>query len=103
VWTLNAGDGTVSRVDPKTNKVVNTIKLGVPITGGQIAAGEGSIWVSSPGAPLFRIDPRTNHVVQQFTGEGGGALLIAQGAVWLAATPKVIWRLDPKLVEATRQ
>jgi len=103
VWTLNTGDGTVSRVDPKTNKVANTIKLGTPLTGGQIAVGEGSVWVSAPGIPLARIDPRTNHVAQQFSGEGGGAILVAQGAIWITATPKTIWRLDPKLVEATRQ
>jgi len=103
VWTLNAGDGSISRVDLKTNKVVTTIKLGQPISGGQIAVGEGSVWVSAPGLPLTRIDPRTNHVVQQFTGEGGGTLLIAQGAIWVTATPKTIWRLDPKLIDATRQ
>ena len=102
VWTLNAGDGTVSRVDSKTNKVLSTIKLGAPIAGGQIATGEGSVWVTAPGMPLARIDPRTNHVVQQFTGEGGGTILVAQGAVWITATPKTIWRLDPKLIEATR-
>ena len=102
VWTLNAGDGSVSRIDTKSNKVANTIKLGAPLTGGQIATGEGSVWVSAPGMPLARIDPRTNHVVQQFNGEGGGAILVAQGAIWIAATPKAIWRLDPKLVEATR-
>ncbi len=103
VWTLNAGDGTVSRVDPKTNKVTQTVKLGLPLSGGQIAVGEVSVWVSAPGAPLVRIDPRTNRVVQHFSGEGGGAILVAHGAVWITATPKAIWRLDPKLVEATRQ
>jgi len=102
VWTLNAGDGSISRVDSKTNKVVNTIKLGVPITGGQIAVGEGSVWVSAPGMPLARIDPRTNHVVQVFTGEGGGAILVASEAIWITATAKTIWRLDPKLIAATR-
>lgn len=102
IWTLNAGDGSVSRVDPKTNKVANTIKLGVPISRGQITVGEGSVWVSAPGLPLARIDPRTNHVVQQFSGEGGGAVLVAQGAIWITATPTAIWRLDPKLIDATR-
>jgi YVTN family beta-propeller protein len=103
VWTLNAGDDSVSRVDPKTNKVANTIKIGAPVAGGQIAVGEGSVWVSAPGTPLARIDPRTNHVVQLFTGEGGGAILVAQGAIWITGTPKAIWRLDPKLIEATRR
>jgi virginiamycin B lyase len=103
VWTLNAADGTVSRIDAKTNKVATTIKLGASIAGGQLAVGEGSVWVSAPGLPLVRIDPRTNHIVQLFSGEGGGAILISQGALWITATPKAIWRLDPKLVEATRQ
>jgi DNA-binding beta-propeller fold protein YncE len=103
VWALNAGDGTISRVDPKTNKVTKTIALGAPLAGGQIAVGEGSVWVSAPGMPLARIDPRTNHVVQVFSGEGGGTILIASGSIWITATAKTIWRLDPKLVEATRQ
>jgi YVTN family beta-propeller protein len=103
VWTLNAGDGTISRIDPKTNKVTKTITLGAPFAGGQIAVGEGSVWVSAPGMPLARVDPRTNHVVQVFSGEGGGTILVASGSIWVTATPKTIWRLDPKLVEATRQ
>lgn len=103
IWTLNAGDATVSRVDPKANKVAHTIKLGAPITGGQIVVGEGSVWISAPGTPLVRIDPRTNHIVQSFSGEGGGAILVAQGAIWITATPKTIWRLDPKLIDATRR
>jgi YVTN family beta-propeller protein len=52
VWTLNQGDGSVSRVDPKTNKVVATIEVGVPGGGGEIAAGEGSVWVTA-----FRVRP----------------------------------------------
>ena len=103
VWTLNTGDATISRVDPKTNKVTMTIKLGGSIPSGRIAIGEGSVWVSAPGSPLIRIDPRTNRVVQHFSGEGGGEIVISQGALWITATPKAIWRLDPKLVEATRQ
>jgi YVTN family beta-propeller protein len=103
VWTLNTGDATVSRIDPKTNKVTMTIKLGRSIPSGQIVVGEGSVWVSAPGSPLIRIDPRTNRVVQHFSGEGGGAILIAHGALWITVTPKAIWRLDPKLVEATRE
>lgn len=101
VWTLN-GDGSVSRVDPQTNKVVATITLGGGIAGGDIAAGAGSVWVSAPGSPLVRIDPRTNRAVQRFTGEGGGAVLVAHGSVWVAAGPRTTWRLDPRLVEAVR-
>ena len=102
VWTLNRGNGSVSRVDPATNKVVATIPAGAGVTGGEIAAGAGSVWISAPGVPLIRIDPRTNRAVQRFTGDGGGAVLVAHGSIWIAAGPQITWRLDPVLVSAMR-
>ncbi|HYN08383.1 MAG TPA: hypothetical protein VES67_13450 [Vicinamibacterales bacterium] len=102
VWSLNAGDGSVSRIDPKTNKVTATVTLGVKIGEGQMVAGEGSIWITSPAAPLIRVDPRTNRVAQIFTGAGGGAMALGHGSLWIASSPKTVSRIDPKLVEATR-
>lgn len=102
VWTLNQDAGTVSRVDPKTNKVAETIQIGSVGAPGQLVTGAGSVWVSRVGAPLTRLDARTNHVVQQFTGEGGGVVAFGQQSLWLAATPTAVWRIDPKLIEATR-
>jgi len=102
VWTLNRDDGSVSRVDPKTNKVVATIPVGDVAAMGEIAAGEGSVWISAPGVPITRIDPRTNRAVQRFTGEGGGAILVAHGSVWVAAGAQKTWRIDPALMVATR-
>jgi len=106
VWTLNRGaggnGGTVSRVDPATNKVVATIPVGDAAATGEIAAGLGSVWISAPGVPLLRIDPRTNRAVQRFTGDGGGAVLVAHGSLWIAAGPLLTWRLDPLLVAAIR-
>ncbi len=102
VWTLNQTEGNVTRVDPKTNKVVATIEVGVPGGGGDIAAGEGSVWVTSFGFPLSRIDPATNKVVQQFVGKGGDAVRIGLGSVWLCdLAGGHVWRIDPKRVEAT--
>ena len=102
VWTLNRGNGTVTRVDPATNKVVATIALGGSVAEGEIVAGLGSVWISAAGAPIIRIDPRTNRAVQRFTGEGGGAILAAHGSLWVAAGPQVTWRLDPLLVSSMR-
>jgi YVTN family beta-propeller protein len=102
VWTLNRGDGSVTRVDPSTNKVVATIPVDPAAASGEIAAGAGSIWISAPGLPIIRIDPRTNRTVQKFTGEGGGAILVAHGSLWVAAGAKVTWRLDPLLVAGMR-
>lgn len=101
VWTLNGGDGTVSRIDLKTNKVTETIKVGVKGAAGTIVVGEGSVWVTAPGHPLSRIDPKTNRLAQQFTGPGGGVIAIGLKSLWLTATPTEVWRIDPKRVEAT--
>ena len=102
VWALNQGDGSVSRIDPKTNKVAATIEVGVPGNGGDIAFGEGSLWVTSFEFPLSRIDPATNTVVQQFSGKGGDAVRVGLGSVWLSNLEAgTVWRLDPRRVEAT--
>jgi virginiamycin B lyase len=102
VWTLNQGDGSVSRIDPKTNKVAATIEVGVPGGGGDIAVGEGSVWVTSFEFPLSRIDPSTNTVVQQFYGKGGDAVRAGLGSVWLSNLEAgTVWRLDPRRIAAT--
>ena len=47
IWTLNQGDGSVSRFDEKSRKVIATIKLGIPGTGGDIDYGADSVWLYS--------------------------------------------------------
>ena len=43
-WVANSLDRTVSRIDPETNEVVETIPLGrEPL---HLAAGEGAVWVT---------------------------------------------------------
>jgi virginiamycin B lyase len=102
VWVLNRGDGSVSRIDPTTAKVVATIAVDAAVGEGDIAVGEGSVWVSAPGVPLVRIDPRTNRAVQRFDGAGGGVVAVGHGSIWVNATPATLWRLDPLLVATTR-
>jgi YVTN family beta-propeller protein len=102
VWVLNQGDGSVSRIDPKTNKVSATIEVGVPGEGGDIAAGEGSVWITSFEFPISRIDPAANTVVQQFYGKGGDAIRVGLGSVWLSNLEAGnVWRIDPRRIEAT--
>ena len=104
VWTLNQGDGSITRVDPKTNKVVATIRAGIPGHGGEISAGEGSVWATSFEFPITRIDPAANTVAQQFFGPGGDAIRAGRGSVWLSNLRQGnVWRLDPKRIEATVQ
>ena len=44
VWVTNYLDGTVSRIDPATNRVVATLEVGRHPD--HIAVGEGGIWVT---------------------------------------------------------
>jgi len=102
VWAYCKKDGKVERIDPKTNKVSKTIELAVPNAEADITAGEGSVWVTMPGFPITRIDPKTDKVIQQFVGEGGGFVKTAQGAVWLTNVKQsTVWHLDPRRIAAT--
>lgn len=100
IWTLNQTDGSVSKIDPLSKSVVATIPVGVPGTGGDIAAGEGAVWVTQKTIPVSRIDPNTNRVTAQFFGSGGDAIRVLYGSVWLAnGRWGNVWRFHPGKVE----
>jgi virginiamycin B lyase len=102
VWVLNQGDGSVTKVDVKTNKVTETIQAGTPGKGGDISVGGGSVWVTVFDLPLTRIDVASNKVVQQFAGAGGDAVRFGLGSVWLCdLRGGKMLRFDPKRIEAT--
>ncbi len=97
IWTLNQGDGTVSRVDVKSRKLVTNIEVGVPGGGGEIAYGEGFVWVTVFDIPLSQIDPENNKVVKQWVGAGGDSVRVGHGSVWLSnIRQENVWRVDPR-------
>ena len=99
VWTLNQGTGTVSKIDPRSLKVVATIDVGLPGTGGDIAAGEGALWVTIHDVPLTRIDVATNTVTHQFVGPGGDAMRILHGSIWLSnGRQQNVWRFQANTI-----
>jgi virginiamycin B lyase len=96
VWVLNQGDGTVTRIDAHSNRAIATIKVGDGGPGGDIAAGEGAVWVTALKVPLTRIDPVTNRVTSQFVGPGGDALRVGHGSLWLCSfLLQEMWRVKP--------
>jgi virginiamycin B lyase len=96
VWVLNQGDGTVTRVDVRSNQVIATIKVGNSGPGGDIAAGEGAVWVTAVNVPLTRIDPARNKVTSQFVGPGGDALRVGHGSLWMCSFfLQEMWRVAP--------
>lgn len=74
IWTLNQGEGTVTRVDTQSKRVAATIQVGIPGPGGDVAWGAGSIRTSVFKAPLTAIDGKTNKVIRQWVGAGGDSL-----------------------------
>jgi len=96
VWALGQGAGDVTRIDPKTGRVLATIALEVPGDGGCIATGGGSVWLTMPNTPVSRIDAATNKVTERFTGVGGDCISFSAGSVWLSNNQLgTVWRIRP--------
>jgi virginiamycin B lyase len=96
VWILNQSDGSVSKLDPGSGNVVATIPAKVPGEGGCIATGLGSVWVTMPQTPVLRIDPKSNKVIERWTGAGGDCISVGFGSVWLSNHDVGnVWRIKP--------
>lgn len=83
VYTLNQGDGSLSRVDTATRAAGKPVPLGTPGSGGDIAYADGRVWTTMMGTPLTATDARTGRMLCQWKGEGGDSLNIGHGAIWL--------------------
>lgn len=95
VWTLNQRDGSVTRLDPTSGKVVANIKAGILGEGGDMTAGGGWIWARGTNRLLTRIDPRKNQVAATYgPASGSGGAIVGYGAVWISAHDvRTVWRL----------
>src|SRR5439155_6947853 len=70
IWVANEGDGTISRIEPSTNRVSAVIRVGS--SPGAIVVGEDGVWVLNRlGRSVSRIDPGSNKVVQTIAINGG--------------------------------
>jgi len=83
IWTLNQGDGSVTRVDEKSRKVITAIQVGIPGTGGDIGYGADAVWLTVFDVPLTRVDATTNRVAKQWVGEGGDSLRFGFDSLWI--------------------
>jgi streptogramin lyase len=126
VWVPNTADGSISRIDPRTNRVVATLRIGdqpafyhrsceakwnvhafmgpsfhvrdcdLPSA---VAVGSGALWVLKNDDPrVLRIDPKSGHIV--------GGIPLSFLPFDIAATNDGVWitgyyddavvRIDPK-------
>ena len=81
VWAIG-GDGTIARIDPRSNSVVARID---DVEALNVGAGEGKVWVSEA-EHLVEIDPSDNTVARRIPidFDPAGSLAIGAGAVWVA-------------------
>jgi hypothetical protein len=94
VYTLNQGDGSVTRVDGASRQTTR-IELHTPGKGGDIAFADGLIWSSMPQTPLSVLD--ANGLLCQWHGPGGDSLNIGFGSIWLTDyTAGTVTRLSVK-------
>ena len=99
VWVSNSPRNSVARIDPKANKIVDTIAVGKSPCSG-IAAGFGAIWVPNCGDKnVSRIDTKTGKVAATLPvtiGNTEGGLATGAGSVWIMTDDKgTLARIDP--------
>jgi DNA-binding beta-propeller fold protein YncE len=113
VWVPNEADGTVSRIDPATNRLVATVRVGDPqqlqaracapgsvhsfmydtlLTRrcdlpSSVAGDARSVWAADNGSGgLVRIDPATNRIVQRIAlNTDVFSIALGYGSLWVTA------------------
>ena len=83
VWVSNEANGSVSKVDPATNKVVANVKAGSAPADG-VRGPDGLEWIPNQDGTVTLIDPASNKVVD--TLRPGGLTFVVRngfGSLWV--------------------
>ena len=90
---LGRPSGTLlSRIDPRTNRVVDTTSLAGPA--GEITPGDGAVWVSA--GRVDAVDPRSGRLLGRPVPLVAGNLAAGTGAVWATGASGRLNRIDPE-------
>jgi virginiamycin B lyase len=125
VWVPNTGDGTVSRIDPSSNRVIASIKIGEATSfyhdvcepygsvhsfmvttfnvrrcdlPSAVAAGARSVWAAKNDTnAIVQIDPASNRIVKTVPIQVVPfSMLVTDDAVWITSyEDDAIVRVDP--------
>jgi serine/threonine-protein kinase len=98
--TLAIKVDSLQRIDPRTNKLAATIKVGSRPS--SVAVGEGAVWVTSrDDHTVSRIDPKTDQVSMTSTaGADPTHVAAGEGAVWVSnGNDSTLTRLDPRTLK----
>jgi streptogramin lyase len=121
LWVAGYEDGILRKLDPRTGRVLTTIR-GVGLHVEAVLATPRAIWVASIGpwttnshgeitpvgrGVMSRIDPHTGRVIARVTvGRGPSALAVGAGSVWVVNSrglhaSRSITRVDARSNRAT--
>ena len=96
LWVTNNLDDTVTRIDPRERRIVETIPVGDGPVG--VAAGHGAVWVAgTEDDSLSRVDPETSRVTATIAvGRGPRGVATDGRGVWVTnSLDDSISRIDP--------
>ena len=101
VWVATDGGGTVSRIDPGTNRVSRSIRVGR--TACTLAVGAGAVWtVRYEAGELVGVDPETYRVRRLHVGKVPVDVLVAAGALWVTNWEgRTLAKIDPGKLRVT--
>jgi DNA-binding beta-propeller fold protein YncE len=105
----NGSDGTVSRIDPSADVVVETIDLRGssdvvwnPIYA--VAADDDSVWIAAGPHHVLRIDPTTNEPSAIIdVGHVPVGVALGEDALWVVTTAERALRVEPHTNTATAE
>jgi streptogramin lyase len=96
VWVVDATRKTLSRVDPGTARVTDSIPIGTSAE--RVAVGEQAVWgTSSRSAVVLQISPALRRVVRGIPlGGAPSGIAAGAGSVWVTAGKRdAVARIDP--------
>lgn len=100
LWVGDCKEGTLSRIDTRTAKIVATVPSGIGKTGEMnVVYGAGSVWVVSDSKGIVsRVDPATNRVIATVAVDPDSSYMtFGFGFVWVVSLPQQsIQKLDPQ-------
>lgn len=102
VWSTDVGSRTLSRIDPVSNSRVS--EIGLPAVPGDIAIGNGPVWVAFPQeGTVVRVSPSAQSVTEDQIQVADGPverieLGQAAGALWIVS-PGQLMRVDQETRE----
>jgi YVTN family beta-propeller protein len=101
IWAANLGDGSVSRIDPRTRRVTRTLSIGSGVSG--VATAGDRVWTLGPPAIVRSIDPLFNRpgqavrigTLSPFASHRSWSVAAGAGSVWASNGDSAIVRIDP--------